>query len=173
MHTPRSGFTIIELLVIIVIIGLLAAVGIVSLANAQRKSRDAKRLADLRELQKTVIAVYENTGKVPLTTSGTNATWSEFGATITDYITNVPIDPDNDDPNGYVYTYGANDAGSEYFVAAQLEDDQHAALTGDDDTVYDSSNAGWENLDAVESDDTSNDPVTLFDCADPVYCISD
>ena len=169
----RNGFTLIELLVIIVIIGLMATFAIVSLVSAQRRARDAKRLADVRTLQKTVLAVYENTGKVPLTTSGTNATWSEFGTTIGDYITNIPIDPSNDDGAGYVYSYGANDVGTEYFMAAQLEDAGHVALNGDDDSVYDSADSGWSNLDVVESDDTVNEIITTFDCADTAYCISD
>lgn len=173
MYKHRPGFTLIELLVIIAIIGLMATFAIVSLVSAQRRARDAKRLADVRELQKTVIAVYENTGQVPLTTSGTNETWSEFGTTIADYVTSLPLDPTNDDGAGYVYSYGANDAGTEYFLATQLEEAGHVALNGDDDSVYDSGDSGWGNLDVVESDDTVNEIITTFDCADPAYCISD
>ncbi|EKD79546.1 MAG: hypothetical protein ACD_41C00040G0001, partial [uncultured bacterium] len=73
----------------------------------------------------------------------------------------------------YVYTYGANDDGDEYFIAARLEQDEHAALDGDQDDTYDSGNPGWSGLDAVESDDISNESITTFSCADPVYCISD
>lgn len=149
MPHQKTGFTLIEILVVIVIIGLLAAVAIVTLANAQQKSRNAKRLVDLRELQKTIETILTETGSFPLATATTNSTWSDFGSTIADYITTVSIDPDNDDPNGYVYTYGTNNAGTEYFIAARLEQDQPAALNGDDDTVYDSGDAGWGNLDAV------------------------
>ena len=173
MSARRSGFTLIELMVIIIIIGLLAATAIVTLANAQRKSRDAKRLADLRELQKTIETIHTETGTYPLADAADNATWADFGNAIADYITSVPIDPDNDDPNDYIYTYGTNDAGTEYVIAARLEQAGHAALNGDDDSVYDNSNAGWANFDAVESDDTVNEVITTLDCADPLYCIAD
>ena len=42
-----TGFTLIELLIVIVIIGILAAITVASFAQAQRKSRDAKRKSDL------------------------------------------------------------------------------------------------------------------------------
>jgi prepilin-type N-terminal cleavage/methylation domain-containing protein len=46
----KSGFTLIELLVVISIIGLLATLSVVSFNNAQVRTRDAKRVADIRLL---------------------------------------------------------------------------------------------------------------------------
>lgn len=50
MKLNKKGFTLIELLVVIAIIGLLATVSIVSLNSARVKSRDAKRLSDVKQL---------------------------------------------------------------------------------------------------------------------------
>lgn len=53
----RKGFTLIELLVVVAVIGLLAAVAIVALNNARARARDAKRLADIRQIQ-TALEMY-------------------------------------------------------------------------------------------------------------------
>ena len=57
MFRPRtcyhfsSGLTLIELLVVISIIGLLSTLAVVAIGDSRTKSRDAKRLADLKQVQ--------------------------------------------------------------------------------------------------------------------------
>jgi prepilin-type N-terminal cleavage/methylation domain-containing protein len=50
MKINKKGFTLIELLVVIAIIGLLSTMAVVSLNSARMKSRDARRLSDVRQL---------------------------------------------------------------------------------------------------------------------------
>jgi prepilin-type N-terminal cleavage/methylation domain-containing protein len=57
MSGKRRGFTLIELLVVISIIGILSSVVLVSLNAARAKSRDAKRLSDMHQLQ-TALELY-------------------------------------------------------------------------------------------------------------------
>lgn len=51
MLTAKKGFTLLELLVVISIIGILMAFGVVAYSTAQQKSRDAKRIADIKAMQ--------------------------------------------------------------------------------------------------------------------------
>jgi prepilin-type N-terminal cleavage/methylation domain-containing protein len=48
----KSGFTLLELLVVISIIGILIALGSVAFSTAQRRGRDARRRADIENIQK-------------------------------------------------------------------------------------------------------------------------
>ncbi|MFH0972699.1 MAG: prepilin-type N-terminal cleavage/methylation domain-containing protein, partial [Patescibacteria group bacterium] len=54
-----TGFTLIELLVVIAIIGLLSTLAIVALNNARQKSRDARRVSDIKQIQ-TALELYYN-----------------------------------------------------------------------------------------------------------------
>ncbi|MFA6474912.1 MAG: prepilin-type N-terminal cleavage/methylation domain-containing protein [Patescibacteria group bacterium] len=164
-----QGFTLIELLIVIAIIGLLATLAIVSLTTAQRKARDTKRLADVKQIQNAVEIYYRENNTYPLTDDVNNTTWTEFGTSLDPYTTALPIDPTNTSP--YVYTYGTNAAGIEYFVAVELEQTDHNALNGDDDNAYAVADAGWEAPVSFISSD-GNSAVAL-DCVDPMYCLSD
>jgi len=59
------GFTLIELLVVVVIIGVLATVVVVSLTSAQEKSRDAKRISDLKQIDLAIDSFYTDYQHLP------------------------------------------------------------------------------------------------------------
>jgi prepilin-type N-terminal cleavage/methylation domain-containing protein len=54
-----KGFTLIELLVVIAIIGLLSTMAVYAINVARMKSRDARRLADMRQIQ-TALNLYHD-----------------------------------------------------------------------------------------------------------------
>ncbi|HTM68427.1 MAG TPA: prepilin-type N-terminal cleavage/methylation domain-containing protein [Candidatus Binatia bacterium] len=55
--SSNKGFTLIELLVVIAIIGLLSTLAVVALNSARQKSRDSKRVADIKQIQ-TALELY-------------------------------------------------------------------------------------------------------------------
>jgi type IV pilus assembly protein PilA len=61
----QRGFTLIELLVVIAIIGILSAVVLVSLNSARAKSRDARRLSDVRQIMTAMEIYYNDNGAYP------------------------------------------------------------------------------------------------------------
>ena len=64
----KSGFTLIELLVVIAIIGLLASVVLLALNSARSKSRDAKRLADVRQIASAMELFFNDNASYPTNT---------------------------------------------------------------------------------------------------------
>jgi prepilin-type N-terminal cleavage/methylation domain-containing protein len=61
----KNGFTFIELLVVITIIGVVFAAGIVSYTSISKNSRDARRLADLEAIRQALEMCRSIDGKYP------------------------------------------------------------------------------------------------------------
>lgn len=66
----RKGFTLIEMLVVIAIIGLLSSVVVIGLSGARQKARDAKRVADIRQIQNGLEVAYTAVDGYPAPISG-------------------------------------------------------------------------------------------------------
>jgi prepilin-type N-terminal cleavage/methylation domain-containing protein len=78
MRTQRkeSGFTIVELLIVIVVIGILAALVITTFSGIQQKARDTKRQTDVRALHSQLEAFYaQNGGGYPPLVDVNTAAW--------------------------------------------------------------------------------------------------
>ena len=96
MKKSKQGFTLIELLVVVAIIGLLATLSIVALNNARARARDARRVADVKQIQ-TALELYYND-------FGTYVSGTTLGTTIasgsTTYMGTVPTPPQPVDGTG-------------------------------------------------------------------------
>jgi len=69
MKKNQQGFTLIELLVVIAIIGLLSTLSIVALNQARARSRDARRLADVKQIQTALEMYYNDLNQYPASTT--------------------------------------------------------------------------------------------------------
>ena len=109
----QRGFTLIELLVVIAIIGLLSTLAVVALNNARMKSRDAKRVSDVKQVQ-TALELYYNDVNLYPASLGT----SIKNGTVT-YMATVPTNPaprtDGSTPCADAdYVYAQTAAGASY-----------------------------------------------------------
>jgi prepilin-type N-terminal cleavage/methylation domain-containing protein len=76
--TKQSGFTIVELLIVIVVIGILAALVITTFSGIQQKARDTKRQTDVRALYSMLEANYAQNGSgYPVLADFNSATWRQ------------------------------------------------------------------------------------------------
>ena len=66
----KDGFTLVELLVTITIIAILASIGLNTYSSAQKKSRDAKRKAHIKQLQDAFESYYNDHEQYPDDSSG-------------------------------------------------------------------------------------------------------
>ena len=63
--TKQQGFTIVELLIVIVVIGILAALVITTFTGIQRKARDTERQTDIKAIHSQLEAFYAQNGYYP------------------------------------------------------------------------------------------------------------
>lgn len=71
----QSGFTIVELLIVIVVIGILAALVITTFTGIQKKARDTERQTDIKAIHGQLEAYYAEQGKYPTLANMNDATW--------------------------------------------------------------------------------------------------
>ncbi|OGG55364.1 hypothetical protein A3D62_02340 [Candidatus Kaiserbacteria bacterium RIFCSPHIGHO2_02_FULL_49_11] len=123
-HKKNKGFTLIELLVVIAIIGILSSVVLASLNSAREKSRDARRISDIKQLQLALELYYDSNANYPTSTS----------SLVPSYIAANPTDPQSSSAYAYA-ALGSGTTCSSYHLGAVLENTTHTALDSDIDAA--------------------------------------
>lgn len=150
MKSEKRGFTLIELLVVIAIIGLLASIVLASLNSARKKARDARRQADLKQLQNALELFANDSGGV-YPVGGTPATcFGSDGCLVVDttaglaaatgglgsaYMTTLPTDPLNTNDQRYYYKINATASPTQYCLSVELENDVPSGIPKDTCTL--------------------------------------
>lgn len=125
----KRGFTIIELMITVVLIGFLATVGVTNYITIQQKARDGQRKADIAKMQSALEfyrsdqSIYKQQGSSPYRLNGTACNTSEAltSGSIT-YLQKIPCDPSGTSVfNSGNYYYYTQTSGTYYTFIACLE----------------------------------------------------
>ncbi len=156
----KQGFTLIEVLIVVAIIGILASVVLVGLGPLQRQGRDARRISDLKQAQAGLELYYNKCGYYPGTAQAAATcgafsalgSWAALQGSLTGSdigVSNFPDDPNASANRSYCYTSAA---GTEYVIGARLDDADNPSLRQD-------------------IDGAACVGLGITDCNDPVYCV--
>jgi general secretion pathway protein G len=146
MKNSNKGFTLIELLVVIAIIGLLSTLAVVALNSARQRSRDAKRVADIRQVQTALELGFSEVQRYPtaasavplgVSASSTSVLCNNAGSPVwqanqtgcTAGGVYMGLVPSNPTPNGAAYMY-TSAAGATYSITFTLEGTTGQLATG-------------------------------------------
>ncbi len=132
------GFTLVELLVVMSIIGVLAALAVGSFRTAQMRGRDTTRKSDLKQISHSLELFYADYGRYPDATggrisacdynpslgTGSACVWGEgeFSDGKTVYFKLLPRDPV--DSQSYTYQIVAGSSNQKYKLFANLENSE-------------------------------------------------
>lgn len=160
-RADRRGFTIVELLIVIVVVGILAAITIVAYNGIQARARDSSRTSAVRQIQKSLELYRQvNNRYPPQVPIGTNVP-AGFGTGIwgTGYsysvatddswmrnlitsgiVSRAPLDPVNDNTHYIAYwssgTTGLGKCTSEpFYVLAVIGYDSSSNIPSDSRTL--------------------------------------
>lgn len=121
----QRGFTIVELLIVIVVIAILAAISVVAYNGIQNRAQDSKRAQDFSTIKKALISYDQLNGGVKRVTAYTTSSWggwdssinpdwlsflrSEFGKMPTDPVNKMATNnaPETSNRGYYYYCYPA------------------------------------------------------------------
>lgn len=146
----QKGFTLVELLVAIGIIGILSSIAVVSVSNVRAKARDAKRIGDVKQVQTALESYFNDRNAYPATAQAelgganaavfcghkgiANAAVYDFQAAPAnkapcDEVTYLNPVPKNPTPGGKSYAYAAV-GGDSYTIKFTLESGSGTLTSG-------------------------------------------
>ncbi len=119
LNQKKKAFTLIELLVVIAIIGILATLAVVALQQARSNARDAKRMADMKQIHTALELFYNENNRYPTQDEWNSGSIVSSSSQET-FMYNIPSAPTPADgdcqPASNTYTYIPLNDGANYTI---------------------------------------------------------
>jgi len=125
-----QGFTLIELMIVVVILGLLATIVMPKVLSRPEQARRVKAKADIRNIQSALAYFKTDTGRFPTTSEGMEGLVTNPGVqgyNNDGYLERVPMDPWS-----HKYIYISPGVNSKDYDLESLGKDGEQGGTGDD-----------------------------------------
>ncbi|OHA15307.1 MAG: hypothetical protein A3H57_01590 [Candidatus Taylorbacteria bacterium RIFCSPLOWO2_02_FULL_43_11] len=117
----KKGFTLVELLIVIAIIGILSGVVLASMGSARAKARDGRRISDIKQIQLALATYQDANGSYPTAIYGSPSP-------LASYMSSIPTDPSTAAQYKYAYYNYTGPNPKTYHLGAVLET-EHSELS--------------------------------------------
>jgi len=146
---PHYGFTLMEILIVIAVIGILASVTIAGLDSARTGGRDSARVSDLERVKLGLSLYFASCRRYPNALATGDTSGGACSQALDTFLPGLPVlDPQGTDYNTH---YATSTDGLDYVVGIPLE--QANRVLEDDIDTADVFGLG------------------TLDCTDPMYCV--
>jgi general secretion pathway protein G len=150
LTSKNSGFTLMEVMVVIVILGILATMVMGAYLASQKKGRDIRRKSDLGQLTKALDMYFNDRGRYPASDNGViqgcgdpaipsfpeDCAWgTEMSITVSGNKTTYEVQLPKDPQGGKNYYYSTDANGTYYQLYALLENTEDPGLTKDNGKI--------------------------------------
>jgi len=126
-HILHTGFTLIEMLVVISIIGILATLVAANLNSARSRARDAQRKSDIKNIETALRLYYNDNGSYPNANAlPWGGAWTSGNTTYMEMLPKDPLSPTQD----YHYALGASTDNYTLYACLENSSDTNGIPSG-------------------------------------------